>query len=116
MPEASVDEDCHSILGKDQIGLARKVATMQAETHPASVKEAADNHLGPCVTSTNGSHDSATSLPIKNVSHDFPVYDSASVAQSRGAHLDRLPRTTTGVVAALRVISTFYLGQSDDDS
>lgn len=85
MPEASVDEDCHSILWKDQIGPARKVATMQAETHPVSVKEAADNHLGLRVASTDGSHNAATSLPIKNVSHDRPVYDSASVSQSREA-------------------------------
>lgn len=91
MPEASVDEDCRSILGKDQIGPSRKVATMQAETHPASVKKAADNHLGLRVASTNGRHDTATSLAIKYVSHDLPVYDSASVAQSREAPLDRVP-------------------------
>ena len=69
VPETTVHEDYGAVPRKNQIGTARKIFAIKAESEAQAVSDPTYYKLGHCVASLDSGHDLASSLAVHNVDH-----------------------------------------------
>ena len=67
MPEATMDENYHSVLGEDDVWRARQAVDIQPKSKAACMQIFADPQLGARVLSPNARHHARTRLCIYNI-------------------------------------------------
>lgn len=81
MPKASMYKYGQPVFGKNQIGLAWKVLSVQAEAQPHSISDSPHDEFGSRVTTSYASHQFASSLAVDDVGHtlspDSPCREAA---------------------------------------
>src|SRR5690606_22222870 len=71
MPETAMHEDDLALAGKHQIRLSRQRGVMQSIPKPRSVKQPANEHLGPGILALHPRHDAAALNRAETVNHAF---------------------------------------------
>lgn len=69
VPKASVHEKRRAVARQDKIRPTGDVCRVQAEPKPETVKGAADQSLGPGITTANAAHHAAPRRPVDDVGH-----------------------------------------------
>jgi hypothetical protein len=70
VPVAAVDQDDLLVTGKNDVGLSRQIASVQAEAETQGMQQASDTNLGSGILTADPRHDLAAFFGSKYICHD----------------------------------------------